>query len=193
MAKARGSMILGTAAYTKKPPMKILARSPSHGSVVSISSVNYEEVVVQTARQLGVIHNRVGCMMDDYSGSGAETGFLAAMLGAYFVFVIGAYLVYGLCIGKVLQKAGKPLWAGFVPIYNFMLLLEIVGRPAWWVILLFIPFVNAIVGIIASIDLAKSFGKDTVFGVLLVIVSIIMWPILAFGDATYQGPSVTQG
>jgi len=132
-------------------------------------------------------------MMDDYSGGGAETGLIAAFLGLYVVFILVAYLFYGLCFGKVLQKAGKPMWAGFVPIYNYMLLLEIVGRPAWWLILLFIPFVNAIVAIICCIDLAKSFGKDAVFGVLLAIVSFIMWPILAFGDATYQGPSVTQG
>lgn len=135
--------------------------------------------------------------MDDLSTGGAETGIIAgiiaAALGLYLVFSVVAYLFFGLCVGKVLKKAGKPLWAGFVPIYNLILLLEIVGRPAWWLILFFIPFVGVIVGIIACIDLAKSFGKDAVFGVLLVIVSVIMWPILAFGDATYKGPSVTQG
>lgn len=141
----------------------------------------------------GVLHKFVGCKMYDLASDGGGEGFLMAFLGGYFVFIVVIYLFMGLCIGKVLQKAGKPLWAGFVPIYNYMLLLEIVGRPTWWIILLLIPFVNFVVLIIASIDLAKSFGKDVVWGLLLAFVSVIGWPLLAFGDATYQGPSVTNG
>ena len=124
----------------------------------------------------------------------AETGGLLALFaGAYLVFMVVVYLIYSFCIGKVLEKAGKPLWAGFVPIYNVMLLLEIVGRPTWWIILFLIPFVNLIVMVIVCVDIAKSFGKDVVYGVLLALVGLIMWPVLAFSDATYTGPSVTTG
>ena len=134
--------------------------------------------------ELGVLRKHVGCkMLDVFSG-------IEIVL---IVLIVVVQFFMGLCIGKVLQKAGKPLWAGFVPIYNYMLLLEIVGRPSWWIILLLIPFVNVVVMIIACIDLAKSFGKDAVWGLLLAFVSVIGWPMLAFGDATYQGPSVTNG
>ena len=116
----------------------------------------------------------------------AETGGLLALFaGAYLIFMVVVYLIYSFCIGKVLEKAGKPLWAGFVPIYNVMLLLEIVGRPTWWIILFLIPFVNLIVMVIVC--------KDVVYGVLLALVGLIMWPVLAFSDATYTGPSVTTG
>ena len=36
--------------------------------------------------------------------------------------------------------------------------------------------------------LSKSFGKDEGFTVGLVFLNIIFLPILAFGDAQYQGP-----
>jgi hypothetical protein len=63
-------------------------------------------------------------------------------------------------------------------------------RTAWlWVILLLIPFVNFIIGIILSIDLAKSFGKGVGFGLGLALLGFIFWPILGFGSAQYQGPA----
>jgi hypothetical protein len=37
-------------------------------------------------------------------------------------------------------------------------------------------------------DLAKAFGKDTGFGFGLLFLSFIFLPILALGDAEYQGP-----
>ena len=60
---------------------------------------------------------------------------------------------------KVFVKAGKPGWACLIPIYNIVVLLQIVGRPIWWIILLIIPIVSIVVAIIVSIDMAKSFGE----------------------------------
>lgn len=143
--------------------------------------------------RIGVLHFCVGFMMNEFDAVGGEEGFLALFFGAYFFFFVVVYAFFGFCIGKVLEKAGKPLWTGFVPIYNYLLILEIVGRPTWWILLLLIPIVNAAILILVSIDLAKSFGKDAVWGLLIAFVSVIGWPMLAFGDAKYQGPSVTTG
>jgi len=90
---------------------------------------------------------------------------------------------------KIFTKAGQPGWAAIIPIYNWYILCKIVGRPGWWVILLFIPFVNFIIGIILCIDLAKSFGKGVGFGIGLILLGIIFFPILGFGSAQYQGPA----
>jgi hypothetical protein len=94
---------------------------------------------------------------------------------------------------KVFTKAGKPGWASIVPIYNTIVQLEIVGRPIWWIILLLIPFVNIVVAIILMFDLAKSFGKGTGFGLLLLFLPFIAFPMLAFGDAKYVGPASSSG
>ena len=55
-----------------------------------------------------------------------------------------------------------------------------------------ISFVNVIVAIILCIDLAKSFGKGVGFGIGIVLLGFIFLPILAFGDAQYQGAAKTQ-
>lgn len=118
----------------------------------------------------------------------------AAGLGiGFFLFMIVIYLFYGYVMGRIFQKAGKPLWAGFIPIYNNIVMLEIIGRPVWWIVLLLIPFVNIIILIITYIDLAKSFGKDTVYGILLILFGFVMLPVMAFSnDIRYQGPAVQQ-
>jgi Family of unknown function (DUF5684) len=94
---------------------------------------------------------------------------------------------------KIFTKAGQPGWVAIIPIYNWYILCKIVGRPGWWVILLFIPFVNFIVGIILCIDLAKSFGKGVGFGIGLILLGVIFFPILGFGSAQYQGPAAGAG
>ena len=106
------------------------------------------------------------------------------------VFSTAILIITIVSLWKVFQKAGKPGWACLVPIYNMVVLLEIIGRPIWWIALMFIPLVNIGVIFIISIDLAKSFGKDSGFGIGLVLLSIIFYPMLAFGNAEYKGPSV---
>ena len=93
---------------------------------------------------------------------------------------------------KMYVKAGKPGWACLVPIYNIIVMLQIVGRPIWWLVLFLIPFVNFVVLIILSIDMAKSFGKGTGYGIGLAFLGAIFYPMLGFGDAKYQGPSAPQ-
>ncbi len=90
---------------------------------------------------------------------------------------------------KVFEKAGKPGWAAIIPIYNGIVLLEIVGRPIWWIVLIFIPCVNIVISLIVAIDLAKSFGKTEVFGVGLWLLGFVFIPILGFGSDRYVGPS----
>lgn len=91
---------------------------------------------------------------------------------------------------KIFSKAGQPGWAAIIPIYNWIVWCKIVGRPAWWVLLLLICF--PIFYIILCLDLAKSFGKGGGFAVGLILLSIIFFPILGFGSATYQGPAAAK-
>lgn len=117
-------------------------------------------------------------------------------LAAAGIFVILIYLaIIVLMIAslwKIFSKAGKPGWASIVPIYNIIVMLEIVGKPTWWIILYLIPFVNIVVGIIINIQMAKAFGKDTGFAIGLILLPFIFFPLLAFGNAQYTKPSVTE-
>ena len=88
---------------------------------------------------------------------------------------------------KVFVKAGRPGWAMLIPIYNTYVFLKIAGKPGWWLIWFFIPLLNFIFGIIATVAFAQSFGKGAGFAVGLIFLPVIFIPILAFGEAQYVG------
>jgi len=111
---------------------------------------------------------------------GSPLGILIGL--AISIFVIAS-------LWKTFTKAGKPGWGAIIPIYNIILLLQIAGRPIWWIVLCIIPVVNLVIGIIVGIDIAKNFGKGAGFGVGLALLGFIFYPILGFGDAQYQPQS----
>ncbi|MEW6365687.1 MAG: DUF5684 domain-containing protein [Acidobacteriota bacterium] len=118
-----------------------------------------------------------------------ETGAGAGGLGTGFFLIWLVILVVVIAgLWKVFTKAGKPGWACIIPIYNVIVILQIAGRPVWWIILLLIPVVNLVIAIMVGIDIAKAFGKGTGFGLGLVFLGFIFYPILGFGSAEYVGP-----
>lgn len=104
------------------------------------------------------------------------------------MFALIPMIIILIAMWKIYTKAGKPGWACIVPIYNIIVLLEIVGKPLWWIFLFIIPIVNIVVSIMVYHQLSLSFGKDVGFTVGLILLSIIFIPILGFGDAAYIGP-----
>jgi hypothetical protein len=115
-------------------------------------------------------------------------GILFSGVGCICWAVIIILIVAG--FWKTFEKAGQPGWAAIIPIYNLYILCQIAGRPGWWCILYFIPFVNIVVSLLIAIDVAKAFGKDAVYGVILLwIFQVVGFLILGFGDAQYVGPA----
>lgn len=116
-----------------------------------------------------------------------------ALLGTLLVLgIIGLIItiIAVVVMWKTFAKTGQPGWAAIVPIYNLYVMTQIGGRPGWWTVLLLIPGVNVVVLAILSIDIAKSFGKDAVFGIVgLWLFGIIGYAILGFGNAQYRGPA----
>ena len=54
-----------------------------------------------------------------------------------------------------------------------------------------IPFVGFIFPLICNVKLAKAFGKGTGFGIGIIFLPIIFYPILAFSkDSEYIGPQM---
>lgn len=114
--------------------------------------------------------------------SAAATGIGMGMM--IFMLLIAVVLIAAMW--KVFEKAGEPGWAALIPIYNFIVLLKIAGKPAWWVVLMFIPFVNFVIAIILSLAIAKNFGKGAGFGLGLAFLGLVFYPILAWGDSRYE-------
>jgi len=109
--------------------------------------------------------------------------------GTTWVVWLAIWVVWIAAMWKIYAKADQPGWAAIIPIYNIYIWCKIVGRPGWWVILIFIPFVNIVIDIILSIDLAKSYGKGVGFGIGIFFLPFIFLLILGFGSAKYEGAS----
>jgi hypothetical protein len=120
-----------------------------------------------------------------------SSGLLACM-GVYWLFYLVIIVLYIAGMWALFQKAGRPGWAAIVPFYNTWVLMEVAGRPGWWFFLLLIPFVNIVIWIIVCLDVATSFGKGVGFGIGLLLLGFIFYPILGFGGDEYVGPGGRQ-
>jgi len=131
--------------------------------------------------------------MQDYdpNSTGSLAGLMAIIMAMLIpIFIISIIVIVGQW--KVYTKAGKPGWACIVPIYNLIVMLEIVGKPIWWIFLFLIPCVNFIF-IIWTLNLvSKSFGQSEGFTIGLLLLGFIFWPILGFGNYKYRGPSAAE-
>jgi hypothetical protein len=121
--------------------------------------------------------------MNNNYGNGAG-GFVL-----WLIYVV-AIVFYVFCMWRIFVKAGKPGWAAIIPIYNVLVELEIVGRPWYWLLLMFIPVVDVVLGIIVIFRFAKVFGHSIGFGFGLLLLAPIFFPILAFDESKYLGPTV---
>lgn len=129
-----------------------------------------------------------GMMLAQDAGYETGGGAVGAVIGLLFMVICLAIVVLVIAgMWKVFVKAGKPGWASLIPIYNVIVLLEIAGKPLWWIILFLIPLVNFVVLILVAIAIAEKFGKGAGFGLGLAFIPMVFYPILGFGDAQYQG------
>ena len=109
-----------------------------------------------------------------------------------FVYV-AIIMLFVVSMWKIFEKAGQPGWAAIVPIYNVVVMLQIAGKPVWWLVLLFVPLVNVVISILLYIGFAEKFGKGAGFAIGLAFLPIIFLPMLAFGDAQYQAAAAPPG
>jgi len=127
------------------------------------------------------------------------------LIAFYVVWGVIYYLCTALGMYGSFQKAGsygEPTWAAFVPLYRFIIILRVAGRPRnWgWFLLLYVAYFILPLGVIASIallvvgifvlnDISKSFGHGPGFTVGLVLLPFVFWLILWLGPSQYRGPS----
>lgn len=119
----------------------------------------------------------------------------ASALSALFALIIlglilAATIVSIISMWRLFTKAGKPGWAALIPIYNKVVMMQIAGRPEWWVVLtMFVPFFGSWVAVIALIDFVRSYQRSGLWVLGIVFAPIIALPLLAFSKKTqYRGP-----
>jgi signal peptidase I len=92
-------------------------------------------------------------------------------LTQWFIFFLVIQAIHGLSTWKLYIKAGRQAWEAFVPVYNAIVLMQIINRPKWWTILLFIPVINLIMFPVLWVETCRSFGKNTYLDTALAILS----------------------
>ena len=82
-------------------------------------------------------------------------------LSQWALFVLLCQLLMFVKLWKLFKKAGDAPYLAAVPIYNSVILLRIIGRPSWWVILLYFPIINLLMLPVVWVETARKFGKDS--------------------------------
>jgi signal peptidase I len=90
----------------------------------------------------------------------------------WFLFFISIQIIHFLGTWKLYQKAGRKAWEAALPIYNGIVLMQIIKRPKWWIILLFIPIINLLMFPVIWIETIRTFGFYKKLDSFLVIVTL---------------------
>ncbi|MCD4782606.1 MAG: DUF5684 domain-containing protein [Candidatus Eremiobacteraeota bacterium] len=118
--------------------------------------------------------------MDD---GGGAAGCMAMIIPLIVFAVVYAYFAYTLMV--IAQKTEtENAWYAWIPILNIILMVNIAGKPMWWVILFFLPIANIVAAIIIWMDIAVARNKPNWVGVLIIVpfVGILIPAYLAFAD-----------
>ena len=124
--------------------------------------------------------------LDSAMGTTASNAGLSALFFGIMIFSAILSIIMLISYWKMFKKAQKPGWAALIPIYNFIVMLEIAGMSWVYIFLLFIPVANFIVLIMMNMKIATKFKKSSAFGIGMTFIPIIFIPMLAFSDETVE-------
>ena len=138
---------------------------------------------------------------------------LAIMMIVFLLVILAVIVVSAIGLWKVFEKAGEEGWKALIPVYNLLILLDIVGKPRWWTLLIVANLFTSILKLGAGADdgmaqfldlgatiaslvftiwmfnmLSKSYGKSEGFTAGLFFFPFVTLPMLGFGSAKYLGP-----
>jgi len=99
-------------------------------------------------------------------------------------FFVVFYILLSISLFFLFRKVGKPGWHGLVPVLQFLDWLDLIGRPRWHIVYLFIPIVNFFYYSYFAIEMVRSFGLYRfVHSVLAVVATPLVFFYLAFSKA----------
>ncbi len=90
----------------------------------------------------------------------------------WLLFIGVVQLIHGFGTWKLYVKAGRKSWEAFVPVYNAIVLMQIINRPKWYTFLLFIPVINLIMFPVVWVETIRSFGYNSTKDTTLVILTL---------------------
>ena len=106
----------------------------------------------------------------------------------WLLFFLLIQVLHFLGTWKLYVKAGRKAWEAAIPIYNGLVLLQIIKRPKWWILLFFIPVVNLLMFPVIWIETIRTFGffKKVDSFLVLVTLGLYIFYVNYAGDANYN-------
>lgn len=112
-------------------------------------------------------------------------------INSMYVFVILIILIILISIvpiiigtWKIFENVGIPGWQSIIPVLSVYRIYQISGLPGWLVFLGFIPYIGSLImfvcGIIVAFKLPKVCNKSSLYGIGLLFLPSIFYPILGF-------------
>ncbi|MDO5393187.1 MAG: DUF5684 domain-containing protein [Mycoplasmatota bacterium] len=144
---------------------------------------------------------------DSYYNMSSMAETIVGGLLIFFLIIILISLAIAICtiVGqwRAFKKAGKGGWEAIIPIYNQIVLCQIVGVNPWWILIVavggmvlsLIPVLGPLCSLALSIyfavllnvSAARSFGKSDGFAAGLIFLAPIFWLILGSNKTQYVG------
>jgi hypothetical protein len=119
----------------------------------------------------------------DNRAAGAVLAGVFFVIGAVIVLVTYVYMSF--CLQTIAKKTNaENAWLAWIPIANIILMLSIARKPAWWILLMFVPLVNIVIAVIVWMEIAKARSKPEWWGILMVVpfANLVAPGYLAFSD-----------
>ena len=95
---------------------------------------------------------------------------MSAIEWLYFSLIIN--LLIGLSSWKLFKISGKNAFTSIIPFYNIINILDIIKRPRWWIILVFLPTINLLMIPVIWIEFIKRFNHSTKKDICLMLFSL---------------------
>jgi signal peptidase I len=93
-------------------------------------------------------------------------------INEWLLFFLSYNLLIFIGSQRLFKLAGVESWKSLIPIYNIIKHLEIIDRPKWWVIMVFIPVINLLIIPVILVEFIKRFNHTTKLDRILVITSL---------------------
>ena len=137
--------------------------------------------------------------------SNQDTAAIAVISLLVISLVIATAVLMIISVWKLFTKAGEPGWKSIIPVYGGYVWYQLTWTPGWFILLVVVssvmqffseaPVLLIIASLVMfgvqiglSINIAKSYGKGGGYAAGLLLLPILFYPMLAFGNSTYVGP-----
>ncbi|MBQ3465535.1 MAG: FHA domain-containing protein [Firmicutes bacterium] len=108
----------------------------------------------------------------------------------YIYLILSLLITAAIIVGiwKMFEKAGEGGWKSLIPFYNMYILYKISWGNGLLFLLLFLPIIDIVMIIVTPFKTAKAYGLHPLYGVGLLLLPVIFYPVIGLGSSKYIGP-----